>query len=186
MPVKNVYRKYFQKSKVFLYPLLNIKRGSCAVPEETYLSWNEIQPEDAKLICVYDCRDDDEFMRFEKTILLRHNRLVDYIKTHDKIIYTFDFSDIKEDWLFFIGGRYSKMSLKVKEKILNFFDISSSNYVYMKSYLFPEGFYSDYAKCLDVDESILREVIELCNKPDLEKETLLLETVNLENLKILD
>ena len=186
MALNSVYKKYFQKSKVFIYPLLGIKRGVSVVPEETYFSWNTIEPEDAKLICVYDCRSDDEFIRFEKTILLKHNRLVNYIKTHDKIIYTFDFSDIKNDWLFFISGKYSKMSLRVKEKILNFFDVNSSNYVYMKSYLFPEGFYSDYAKCLDIDESILREVVELCNKPDLEKETLLLEIVNLENFKILD
>ena len=27
MPVKSIYTKYFQKSKVFLYPLLGIKRG---------------------------------------------------------------------------------------------------------------------------------------------------------------
>lgn len=185
MPVKSVYKKYFQKSKVFLYPLLGIKRGSCAIPEETYLGWNDvIVPEDAKLICVYDFRDDSEYLKFEKTVLLKHSRLADYVKVHKKTIFTFDFSDIKEDWLLFIDGQYSKMSPRIKEKIVNFFDKNSGNYVYMKSYLYPENYYKDYAECLDVEESFLREVVELCNKPDIERELLLLPVANLENLKI--
>ncbi len=34
-----LYKEYFQKSKVFFYPLLNIPKGVHYVPVETYLGW---------------------------------------------------------------------------------------------------------------------------------------------------
>ena len=37
-----VYTEYFQKSKVFLYPLLNLKKGLDFVPIETYISWDGV------------------------------------------------------------------------------------------------------------------------------------------------
>ena len=65
MPITTVYRKYFQKSKVFLYPLLDIKRGTSVIPSETYLAWNDtIVPEDAKLVCIYPLRRDVEYKQF--------------------------------------------------------------------------------------------------------------------------
>ena len=84
MALNSVYKKYFQKSKVFIYPLLGIKRGSSVVPTETYLSWNEsYAPEDMKLVCVYQSRTDAEYIQFEKNVLLKHTRLNDYIKIND-------------------------------------------------------------------------------------------------------
>ena len=92
MVISALYKKYFQKSKIFLYPLLEIKRGTSVVPEETYLSWNNsITPEDMKLICVYHTRTDIEYINFEKNVLLKHSRLCDYVWTGDKTIFTFDF-----------------------------------------------------------------------------------------------
>ena len=53
MALTSIYSKYFQKSKVFIYPLLGIKRGLSVVPKETYISWEgHCKPEDMKLICV--------------------------------------------------------------------------------------------------------------------------------------
>ena len=40
MALNSVYKKYFQKSKVFLYPLLGIKRGVSVIPVETYFGWD--------------------------------------------------------------------------------------------------------------------------------------------------
>ena len=55
MVINALYKKYFQKSKIFIYPLLDIKRGTQIVPSETYLAWNDLySPEDKKLICVYN------------------------------------------------------------------------------------------------------------------------------------
>ena len=123
MALNSVYKKYFQKSKVFLYPLLGIKRGVSVIPVETYFCWDGYyNSEDMKLICVYDIRTDDEYVLFEKNILLKHNRLCDYIKVHSQAILTFDFSDMENDWFHLINGRYSKISLELKQKILGFFD----------------------------------------------------------------
>jgi hypothetical protein len=57
MVINSIYRKYFQKSKIFLYPLLDIRRGTSVVPEETYVAWDDkYAPEDMKLVCVYHHR----------------------------------------------------------------------------------------------------------------------------------
>jgi len=60
-------------------------------------------------------------------------------------------------------------------KVLGFFEKDSPNYIYMKSYLYPENYFEDYARCLDVDIDFLESVGELCAKPDLEKETLIIK-----------
>jgi len=183
MALSSVYSKYFQKSKVFLYPLLGIKRGVSVVPVETYVCWkNHYTAEDMKLICIYDVRTDDEYKQFEKNVLLNHNRLNDYIKVGSQLILTFDLSDLGDDWDHFINGRYSKISLNLKQKILNFFDKYSGNYAYMHSYLIPEKYFENYAELLDVDVKMLIEVGELCTKPDLNKESLAIEITDLANI----
>ena len=188
MKINTLYRKYFQKSKIFLYPLLDIKRGTSVVPSETYLSWGtSYSPEDMKLVCLYKPRTDSEYINFEKNVLLKHNRLCDYIKVDsESTIFTFDFSDLENDWMHFINGRYSKMSPEIKRKIINFFDKNSGNYNYVMSYLQPEKYFDDYAKLLNCSTELLESVGELCSKPDLEKEKLMIEVVNLHSLKILD
>ena len=186
MVIDALYRKYFQKSKIFLYPLLDIKRGTSVVPRETYISWaDKITPEDMKLICFYNTRTDQEYLNFERNILLKHNRLIDYIKVDaETLVVIFDFSDLNLDWLLFINGKYSKIDIKVKRKILDFFDKRSGNYAYVESYLFPEKHFETYARILDVEEDFLRSIGELCTPPDLEKESLLISVADLEYLEI--
>jgi len=145
MALSSVYKKYFQKSKVFLYPILGIKRGVSVVPTETYISWQGYYTsEDMKLICVYDVRTDSEYKQFEKNVLLNHNRLNDYVKVGNQLVLTFDLSDLGDDWFHFINGRYSKISMNLKQKILTFFDKYSGNYAYMHSYLIPEKYFNNW------------------------------------------
>lgn len=185
MVIDALYRKYFQKSKIFLYPLLDIKRGTSVVPKDTYVSWNNtINSEDMKLVCVYYSRTDQEYLKFEKNIILKHNRLIDLVKVDDEtLVVTFNFSDLNDDWFNFLNGKYSKINTKTKSKILNFFDKKSGNYAYVESYLYPEKHFQTYADILNVDVEMLKSVGELCNKPDLEKESLLLEVADLKILK---
>lgn len=173
-----LYTDYFQKSRMFLYPLLEIRRGAVAVPVDTYVQWEgKYTSEDTKFICRYQKREDKEFTLFEKNMLVKHNRLIEKIELNDELIYTFDFSDYKDDFIHFISGTYSKMDSNTKRKILTFFDKYSSNYVYMESYLYPGKYFSLYAKLLGVDKELLMDVGELCNKPDIEKETLQLDVL---------
>jgi len=188
MAINALYVKYFQKSKIFIYPLLGIKRGSPVLPLETYISWSDsYKPEDMKLICTYPKRLDSTYVQFEKNILLTHNRICDYIQLDDEtIIFTFDFSDLQDDWMYFLNGKYSKFQEKTKRMILNYFDKSGVNYTYVNSYLFPDKFFHKYAELLDVNISLLESVGELCNKPDLEKENLTINIVDLQNINIID
>jgi len=187
MVIDALYKKYFQKSKIFLYPLLGIKKGTKIVPNETYLSWGtSISPEDMKLVCVYKTTSDN-YTNFENQVLLKHSRLCDYVKINATTsVFTFDFSDLEDDWNHLINGKYSKVSMNIKRKILDFFDKNGGNHLYVKSYLFPEKFFDTYADILNVPANLLKEVGELCDKPNLEKEMLTLEVADLENLKILD
>lgn len=186
MVIDALYSTYFQKSKVFLYPLLDIKRGTSVIPSETYVSWKNIKPEDAKLVCLYPIRKDAEYTLFSKSILLKHTRLHDYVVIDSNTaVYIFDFSDIKDDWNLFVNGKYSQISDNIKRKILNFFEKNSGNYTYVKGYLYPEIHYSDYARILGVDIELLESVGELCDKPNMEKETLLIELADLEKIEII-
>jgi len=184
MALTSIYSKYFQKSKVFIYPLLGIKRGLSVVPKETYISWEgHCKPEDMKLICVYDYREDEEYKKIEKNILLEHNRLSDYTKVKAEVVITFDFSDLDHDWFHFINGRYSQLETKIKQKILGFFDVHGGNYAYMQSYLIPEKYYDNYSEILGVDIETLKDVTELCDKPNLNKENLILDIADLNNIQ---
>ena len=187
MSIGALYTEYFQKSKIFLYPLLDIKKGSAAVPEQTYIAWEGyIKPEDAKLVTVYPNRKDEEYKTFEKNVLLKHQRICDYLELNDtQLLITFEFTDISDDWNHFVNGKYSMIDTKIKRKILGFFSKTSANHVYMDSYLFPDKYFSLYANLLGTDENLLRNVGELCSKLDLERETLVAEVMNLENKKIL-
>ena len=187
MKIKSLYDRYFQKSKVFLYPLLGIKRGVSTIPSETYLAWDPYYiTEDVKLVCLYHPNNDD-YKEYENKVLLKHTRLCDvYEIDKSNKIFIFDFSDLENDWKHFLEGKYSQISKKSKTKILEFFEKNSPNYVYMKSYLYPEKYFDDYAECLDVEVDMLKSVGELCEKPNVKSETLIMKKSNLQNTEIIN
>ena len=77
--MKKVYSEYFQKSKVFLYPLLNIKKGVKYVPAETYISWKGVHDEEnLKFICLYAAEDTKNYRIFEQRYLLSHKLFEEY------------------------------------------------------------------------------------------------------------
>ena len=185
MKITTLYDKYFQKSKIFLYPLLGIKRGTSVVPDETYISLenNEITSEDMKLVTLYKVRKDSMYKNFIDKVLLKHPRMTEqWIIDENKTVFVFDFCDLEDDWHHFINGEYSKMSSDVKKKINSFFEKNSGNALYVNSYLYPVNHFNNYAKILDVSPELLKQVGQLCDKPDLKKETLVLEKANLENI----
>lgn len=188
MAISALYGQYFQKSKIFLYPLLDIKKGSSVTPIQTYFGWNDVYtPEDVKLIAIYKLRDDSQYINFEKNILLKHSRLTDLIKLNeDEMLAVFDFSDLTDDWNNLLKGKYSKLTINVKRKISTYFQSNTANQVYINSYLYPKDYFEIYSELLQVDVTLLKEVGELCSKPDLEKEILYQTVQNLQLTKILD
>lgn len=175
--IKSLYEGYFQKSAVFLFPVLNIPKGSSVTPVGIYTSLSDTYShDDCKLIVSYYLRDDVEFTSFEKTKLLGNKYYEFYIESNENLgIYVFDLSDYKKDWEYFMQGKYSKLSNSLKSRILNHYLKSKKNYVYVDSYLNPEMYFDIYSKLLGCNTKLLKGVGELCDKPNLEKETLVLE-----------
>tara|TARA_R110001592_G_scaffold93109_3_gene270638 strand:- start:2353 stop:2907 length:555 start_codon:yes stop_codon:yes gene_type:complete len=184
--VKKLYREYFQKSKVFLYPLLGIKKGVKFVPIQTYISWNGYYTEDMnKFLCLYSVDiNNPEFEKFEKLHLKTHPNFEEYHVIDDKNhLYVFDLSKCKRDVNKFKKGKYSKMTKKSKEIICNFFGEKGTIADYVESYLYPDYYWDDYSKILNINIEDLIEVGELCDIPDLKKEDLKKDFVNVELFK---
>jgi len=174
MKIDSLYRDYFQKSRVFLYPLLNLKRGGSVTPIQTYVAWEGLyKPEDRMLICVYHIRDDKDFEKFEKTKLLANKYFHDFkaIK-ENRGVYIFDFNSKHEDWDKVLKGKYSQLSTTLKRKIKIFQGADNNNYAYIESYLHPEKYYKMYAELLSTSVQELEQVGELCSIIDMDKETL--------------
>ena len=179
--INDIYADYFQKSKVFLYPALGIKRGTSVTPMETYLSWgDDIRITDNKLVCVFHVRDDSEFIGYEEKYLLGNPLFEDYLEIEgDKAVYIFNFDSYAEDFKHVVNAEYSKISQELKDKIRDMYGVGSANYTYIRSYLYHEEDWDVYADILCIDPAdnpkmvaLLKEVGELCSKPNLEKEQL--------------
>ena len=190
--ITDIYKGYFQKSRVFLYPILGISKGSFD-PIKTYISWeDEFNIGDIKLLCKYHNRDDMEFQIFEEKKLLGSPLFNDCRELEDDtMLYIFDLEDYTEDWLNFISGKYSQLGSDVKKAIRDHYGIKSPNYAFIGTYLYPEKHYDTYAKFLTVNPNdyqdmlkLIESVGELCDKPNFKKEHLKINVKTLEKSKI--
>lgn len=179
----DVYRKYFQKSYNFLYPLLGIKKHKTHRPFQTYLVWPGVcDTSSRKLICVFKPDYSPEWLNFEKNVLIPH-RMLDEIHVVDDetVVYVFDFNCYKEDYDAFLRGKYSQISLDSKKLMSNYFGVHTPEWVYMESYIYPKKYFKIYSEILGVEIEHLESVGELCEELNVEKETceIVLESVNL-------
>jgi hypothetical protein len=182
MVIKSLYKEYFQKSTVFLYPALGIKRGVSVTPLDNYIAWEgHYLPEDCKLCCLYHLRSDEDFRTFEKVKLLGNKLFHDFKQVEEnKGVYVFDFSKSKADWDNFLKGKYSRFTLEHKKKIRDWIGKNSPHMPYIDSFLDPGKHYKLYADLMNVSETLLREVGELCSKPDIDSETLSISVLDLQ------
>jgi hypothetical protein len=178
--MKKIYKSYFQKSKVFLYPLLGIRKGVRFVPIETYISWKNY-PEINSLICVYhiDKNNKKEFEEFTKEELESNEFFEFKAHTNHLDIIAFNLNYFKHDIKMFKEGKYSKFSALTKKIIKEFFGEIGTLSEYIDSYLYPKRYYEIYSEMLNISISDLEEVGELCDKPNLEKENFETELVEL-------
>ena len=170
-----VYTDYFQKSKVFLYPLLGIGRRAKYVPVQTYVCWEGIYtPEDCKLILEYKTRNTKSFRDFASRYLDRHVMYYDFVELSDtKVAYIFDLTKTyKPDHKRFMKGKYSQLSLNAKILITDFFDDTEKAGEYIHTFLTPDKSFEEYAEFFQVNREVLEGIGELCSKPDMKKETL--------------
>lgn len=186
MDIESLYRNYVQKSRIFLYPALDIKKGGSVTPIQTFVSWEgQCSKEDCKLVLLYHLRQDEEFRNFEKAKLTGNPLFHDFrLVEDDKGVYMFDYSALKDDWESFLQGKYSKLSPVLKRKIQEFFGVS--NRAYIDGFLYPERYFKLYAPVFttvkeDVPHmhNLLKEVGELCSVPEIEKENLIINIADL-------
>jgi len=171
-----IYTDYFQKSKVFLYPLLGIGRKATYVPKQTYICWDNVySTEDCKLILEYKTKPTVAFKKFASRYLDKHVMYEDYLELSDnKVIYIFNlFKNYKSDYDRFIKGNYSQLSLGAKVLILDFFGEADKAGEYIHTFLSPEESFKAYADYFDIEEEVLFKIGELCSIPDMVKETLI-------------
>lgn len=166
--ILSVYKEYIQKSRIFLYPILNVPRGANITPIQTYMEWeNQYKKEDCKLIVVYKSSNDSAFKNFERTKLLSHQYFEKSIAINEKqVVYVFNLHPMKTDYFNITKGQYSKLSVLHKKKVLNFFKNHKSHRIYIESYLFPEKYFSMYSSLLNVNRNLLKDVGELCDTPN--------------------
>ena len=168
-----IYTDYFQKSKVFLYPLLKLKKGIAYVPIQTYVCWEQVYTVDEhKFLCEYKTKATDKFIDFCDKYLKKHKYFYKYLDLgENKHLFIFDFTDYKKDFDRFVNGKYSQFSLESKIIILDFFGASGNMYNYINSFLSPDNAHADYARILNVNIEDISEVYEVCSIPDMNKET---------------
>jgi hypothetical protein len=170
--ITDIYRKYFQKSYNFLYPILGLKKHKIHKPSQTYIEWEGFcDITSRKLICVFKKHDTPEWKHFEKEYLITHSMLDQCIElNNDTILYVFDFNSKAEDFDAFCNGQYSRISSDSKKMLSNYYGIHTPEWVFMESYLYPEKYFKKYAEILSIDIEILKKVGELCEKYDQTKE----------------
>ena len=87
-------------------------------------------------------------------------------------MYIFDLSNYPQTWVAVREGLYSKIHEREKETILSFFGEVGVVAETMESYMYPEEYHDDYATALDVTLECIQTVHEVCDAPNLDKETL--------------
>ena len=197
--IEQLNKVYYQKSKLFLYPLLEIKRNGSVTPLKTFFCWEgKYNTLDRKLIVVFRLREDDEYKVFDKTVLKTNERFEEYYQVEkDGLkygIYIFSFKSMFdfEAYGHVAAGKYSELNLSYKKQIERFFANNKKNLAHIRSYLYPSKYYEEYAELLTVPskryedrfdkedmETQLKRTGELCSRPDYTKETL---KANLRNL----
>ena len=176
--IKSLYKgpngeMYFQKSRVFLYPVLETKKYGSVTPINTFISWTgKVTQDDRKLICTYYLRNDADFKKFEKRALLSNELIEDFKIGDDGVgIYIFDFNKYAVDFDIFLKGKYSRFKPTIKQKIKKHYNGNNSNSVYVDSFINPNKYYEMYSGILGMPVSQLKGG-ELCDRPDFQKEHL--------------
>jgi Fe-S cluster biosynthesis and repair protein YggX len=175
---KQLYNKYFQKSKSFLFPILGIKKDSPFYPIQCYLEWEGIcKIGDRKLIVTYKKIKSKAWDSWLVKIIMANKMFNNIHDTEDPeiIAISFDLNCFEKDYDAVVEGKYSELSKIHKRMIRDYYGYNSPEWAYMESFLFPDKYIATYSELLAVDESHIKVTGQLCDKPDLEKETLKLK-----------
>lgn len=177
--------KYIQKSKLFLVPLLEIKRDNFIKPISTYI-FDQSKPEERyKLIMPFKKEDSSEFDYYENNLLnCKYVDQLNYYETESLRVYFFDLSNFEQDYELFLNGKYSQFSTKTKALInLYWGRIVGGRFVpheKIQSYINPSlETYEQLSDELQLKLEDLITVKEVLNPPDLIREVFDADTVKI-------
>lgn len=181
--ITKAYSEYFQKSKVFLFPLLGLPKNATFIPECTYLSWKGVYtPRDRKLIIIYNCDDSPEWHDFAEKLRKRtFFSNLQYGLDATVCVVVMDMNSFEKTYLSVLQGKYSQISVDHQSICMTYFGMKSGEWAYVETYFKPDKYRKLYAGLYGVEESTLKG--ELCSMPDAEKECLKLIT-NLNNVEV--
>ena len=148
------------------------------MPIQSYMSWQDNYGiKDYNLILTYKTSDKYEWKKYLVETLMANELFNDYHQTDDPsiVVLSFDLNCISKDYDHILAGKYSKLSKVLKKRIRDYYNYNSAEWAYMESFLFPDKYIPIYGKILDVEEEHIRFTGELCDLPDLDKETLKLK-----------
>jgi hypothetical protein len=167
--INELYSRYFQKSMVFLFPLSGLPFHKEIKPKKSYLKLKGLVDfETSEFILEFDRNED--VLNYLNPELARNSNLT-LIKSFSRSIFIHvNLSNYCEDYTSFIKGKYSQMNTKVKKIILDYHSFNKANQGYIHSFLYPDLYFEDYAKLLDVPVDLLRQVGELIDRPNLNLE----------------
>lgn len=188
--IVSLQNEYFHKSWSFLFPLLGLRRDqeSWERPVSTHIAWSDrYQPEDRRLIVVYENHNHDPWYLYLSSNIcaLKSFEQLYTTQNEEHIIAVFNLEHRKEDMDAFLSGKYSRMSDEARNVIRQFYGVTSTQWAYLETFLYPEKHFRTYAILLgqgepgtSITEESLREIGELCDPYDLAKETLQLVAEN--------
>ena len=119
-----------------------------------------------------------EIYEIEKEKLITHKNLDSVYDYENNIIYVFDLNFIGDDYDKIINGEYSKISDTSKNILCGYYGITTPEWIYIESYLYPSKYIKTYSEILNVDEDILWDAGELCDKPNMTKEKCIIKLKN--------
>lgn len=191
--ILKVYNKKFQKSKVFLYPLLGLSNKKGIKPSNTYMSFDGFSEFiDTKLTCVFSDRNNSEFIDFENKIIFNNKYFEELIELENGDgAYVFSMSEFTNDFYFVTKSKYSRINSESKERIIKSYNNAPKNKELVKSYLVPKLYHDTYAGILSSSskdkrdlKEIMKEVVELCPKILFDDETLISKAKSFDLIKL--
>ncbi len=180
---------YRQKSKLFLWPLVRIKRTVGLKPLQTFLidPSQAIYETDYKIIAPFFKDPTERQGVFDEDDLLTNEFFHDFYETDKLLVYVFDLRSYNDDFDKFLEGRYTEYS-KASKALVNMYygskvGLNFKPHPQVDAYLNPkESTYVKVADQLEIDVYELIKGVEIVDPPDLEKETFYEDTVIRSNL----
>ena len=169
--IESVYPNYFQKSRIFLFPLLGIPRGVSTIAS-TYISCNLFTEDQYMLLVTIDSSKIRDYTILKELLTSpKQKHFVRIVKNEKgEDVFIFNLAVYKKDIEFFLKGQYSKISETTKKIIMSYYKDGSPRIEYIRSFLYPHEYHKEYATLLNVDLSLIAEINELCSPPNFEKE----------------